>query len=261
LLRWIYFSAFDPVKGIHLPVSETVRTSGEEAINRSKCFACTPLNFPEMPPGPRFFSNGLVIGPEKPSFRGTNAGLIIVTHEIDTEGLGEFEHVLAWTRGTEGDFNKSPFAELDRRLCGCHEYRGYSIVYSGRRSLHFHFLFQTKHLINAPWEANASQRTDTGPETAALMQNVHNIYWDHARTLIEEILDPPRPVDLAMRALTKWRRMPWAIRAIEEGKDCSFLNLKQGAKFRSWLSMSTSAKERAEIANCLCPKPTPHATH
>jgi hypothetical protein len=103
-------------------------------------------------------------------------------------------------------------SELDRRLCGCHEYRGYSIVYSGRRSLHFHFFFQTKHLSNAPWEAKASPRKDAGPETAALMQNVHNLYWDHARTAIEEILDPSRPVDPQMRSLTKWRRMPWAIR-------------------------------------------------
>ena len=141
-----------------MPVSERVETSAAEALNRSKCFARTPLNFPEMPPVPRFFSNALVVGTEKPSLRGTNAGLIIATHEIDTESLDEFEPVLAWTRGTEGDFNKSPFAELDRRLCGCHEYRGYSIVYSGRRSLHFHFFFQTKHLINAAWDAIALQR-------------------------------------------------------------------------------------------------------
>jgi hypothetical protein len=137
---------------------------------------------------------------------------------------------IACTRGTEGDFDKSPFAELDRRLCRRHEYRGYSIVFSGRRSPHFHFLFQTKHLNNAPWEANASQRIDTGLDTAALMQNVHNIYWDHARTVIEETLDLPRPVDPQMKSLTKWRRMPWAIRTIEPGKDCPFLNLKEGDK-------------------------------
>jgi hypothetical protein len=211
-----------------LPVSEIVETSAADALNGSKTFAGAPLNFPEMPPMPRFFSNALLVGTERPSLRGTNAGLIIVTHEIDTESLAEFEEVLAWTRGSTGDFDKSPFAELDRRLCGCHEYRGYSIVYSGRRSLHFHFLFQTKHLCNAPWEADASQRKDAGLETAALMRNAHDLYWDHACTAIEEILDPPRPVDPQMRSLTKWRRMPWAIRTIEEGKDCSFLNLREG---------------------------------
>jgi hypothetical protein len=227
LLRWIQSSAFDRIKGIHVPVSEIVETSAADALNGSKTFARTPFNFPDMPPVPRFFSNALLVGTEKPSLRGTNAGLIIVTHEIDTESLDEFEHVLAWTRGS-GDFTKSPFADLDRRLCRCHEYRGYSIVYSGRRSLHFHFLFETKHLDNAPWEADALPRKDAALETAALMQNTHNIYWDHARTAIEEILDPPRPVDRQMRSLTKWRRMPWAIRSIEKGKDCSFLNLNEG---------------------------------
>lgn len=197
-----------------------------------------------MPPVPRFFSNALMVGTESPSLRATNAGLIIVTHEIDTENLAEFEEVLAWTRGAKGDFNKSPFAELDRRLCGCHEYRGYSIVYSGRRSLHFHFFFQTQHFINAPWEAKASPRNDAGLETAALMQNAHNIYWDHARTAIGEILDPSRPVDPQMRSLTKWRRMPWAIRVIEEDKDCSFLNLRAGDKI-SQLVIHEHIREKA----------------
>jgi hypothetical protein len=64
-------------------------------------------------------------------------------------------------------------------------------------------------------------------QTAALMRNVHDLYWDHARTAIEDVLDPPRPVDRQMRSLTKWRRMPWAIRSIEKGKDCSFLNLNE----------------------------------
>jgi hypothetical protein len=145
LLRWIQSSAFDPIKGIHLPVSEIVETNAADALNQSKNFARAPLNFPEMPPVPRFFSNALVVGTESPSLRGTNAGLIIVTHEIDTENLAEFEEVLAWTRGAKGDFNKSPFAELDRRLCECHEYRGYSIfipdgglcisIFSSRRSI------------------------------------------------------------------------------------------------------------------------------
>ena len=96
LLRWAHSSAFDPNKGIHLPVSEIVETNAADALNQSKNFACTPLNFPEMPPVPRFFSNGLMVGTENPSLLGTNAGLIIVTHEIDTESLAEFEHVLAY---------------------------------------------------------------------------------------------------------------------------------------------------------------------
>jgi hypothetical protein len=195
-----------------------------------------------------------MVGTESPSLRGTNAGLIIVTHEIDTKSLADFEEGLAWTRGAKGDFNKSPFAKLDRRLCECHEYRGYSIVYSGRRSLHFHFFFQTKHFSNAPWEADASARNDAGPETAALMQNVHNIYWDHVRTAIGEILDPSRPVDPQMRSLTKWRRMPWAIRSIEEGKDCSFLNLRAGDKIPQLVIHEHIREKAGKNSTWLLPK-------
>jgi hypothetical protein len=184
--------------------------------------------------------------------------LIIVTHEIDTESLAEFEHVLAWTRGSKGDFNKSPFADLDRRLWGCREYRGYSIVYSGRRSLHFHFVFQTKHLDNAPWDADALPRKYAQRQTPALMQNTHNIYWDHARTAIEEILDPPRPVDPQMRSLTKWRRMPWAIRTIEEGKDCSFLNLREGDKIPQLVIHERIREKAGKTARGLYLKPSRH---
>ena len=227
LLNWIRSSAYDPVRGLHLPVTAAVKVASPYGSARSQEFSSTVSNFPETPCDQLFFSNALAIGDGPPSLRGTNSGRIVVTHEIDTENLAEFEEVLKWTRG-DGDFRKSPFAGLDRRLCESSEYRGYSIVYSGRRSLHFHFFFDTKHLENAPWEADALLRSERKLETAALMQNVHNLYWDHAGDAIAEILQPTRPVDPSMRTLTKWRRMPWGIRTIEEGKDCSFINIMAG---------------------------------
>jgi len=41
---------------------------------------------------------------------------------------------------------RSRFAEVDRGLARFKEYRGYTIVFTGNRSLHFHLIFSTKHL-------------------------------------------------------------------------------------------------------------------
>ena len=44
-------------------------------------------------------------------------------------------------RGENGQFIKSRFAAVDRELLRHRDYQGYSIVYSGRRSFQFHFIF------------------------------------------------------------------------------------------------------------------------
>ena len=260
LLNWIYSSAYDPVKGLHLPVTTAVKVASPYGPVRSQRFLNTVLNFPKVPCDQLFFSNALIIGSEAPSLRGTNSGRIVVTHEIDTDNLAEFEEVLEWTRGVDGDFGKSPFAGLDRRLCEFSEYRGYSIVYSGRRSLHFHFFFDTRHLEYAPWEADALLRSERKLDTAALMQNVHNLYWDHAGDAIAEILQPTRPVDPSMRTLTKWRRMPWGIRTIEEGKDCSFLNIMAGDRIPQ-LVIHEKILERASKKSALLVPETLSTAH
>ena len=66
----------------------------------------------------------------------------------------ELEECLAWTRGGDGEFSRSRFAALDRELVRFKEYRGYTIVFTGNRSLHFHLIFSTKHLENAPWDCS-----------------------------------------------------------------------------------------------------------
>src|SRR5207342_1656301 len=109
---------------------------------------------PLKPFGAALFTNALVIpnGWRRPDFdpetapaprlRLTNIGFLIVTIEYDCETGDQFEEILSWTRGNDGNgkTKTSAFSKVDQELCKQRDYRGYSIVLSGSRSLHFHFI-------------------------------------------------------------------------------------------------------------------------
>ena len=155
----------------------------------------------------------------------TNIGFLIVTLEYDSNTPAEFEEILSWTRG---DIDKSPFAAVDRELCKSREYRGYCIVLSGSRSIHFHCLFSTVHLKNAPYDALAELRHSSFREHSALMENAHQIYWDHVNAVFISVLNPTLSSDPRLRQATQWRRSPWGIRTLE--KDSAILGLFKGAQ-------------------------------
>jgi hypothetical protein len=151
--------------------------------------------------------------------RVSNAGFLIVTMEIDCS-RDQFEENLAWTRGTNDDFRFSAFAQVDRKLCEFHDYRGYTIVFSGTRSLHFHFIFSTRHLSKCPWDADAGLRGGEHQSGhSALMANAHEIYWDNVSEVFTETLCGSLRPDGKLGSVTQWRRTPWAIRTLEEHSD------------------------------------------
>jgi hypothetical protein len=185
-----------------------------------------------------YFTNGLVI-PENydcPSFdprsaaapksRATNVGFLIITHEFDCKTPEQFEEILSWTRGQGGDLSKSVLSQWDLELSTFKEYRGYSVVFTGRRSLHFHFMFSTEHLEHAPFDAIAIERQADQARQSALMHNAYTVYWDKAHEALHRVLTPACPSDPKLRSLTQWRRCPWGIRILE--KDAPILGLSKG---------------------------------
>jgi hypothetical protein len=145
-----------------------------------------------------------------PSTRSTNAGFLIVTHEFDCKTKEQFEETLAWST------NSGPFADLDKELQKYRDYRGYCILFAGRRSIHFDFLFNTRHLKNAPFDADFEQRLAAQQIHAAIMPKVHRIYWDPIDSLIETILTPSLKSDRQLRSIFQWRRTPWGTRVLSE---------------------------------------------
>ena len=127
-----------------------------------------------------------------PKVRLTNIGFLIVTIEYDCKTIDQFEEILSWTRGNDGNgkTKTSAFSKVDQELCKLSDYRGYSIVLSGSRSLHFHFIFSTAHLKNAPYQATAKERQQAYNEHSALLENAYRIYWEHTNDAFDRLLKP-----------------------------------------------------------------------
>ena len=225
--------AFDPARGLYIPLSRDVYLGGKLPNHSVKQAAS---DFPHRAFAFCFFTNALAIpqgygtarfDPKSalaPTERATNVGFLVITVEHDCETTDHFEEVLSWTRGGDGEFSRSRFAQVDRELCRFKDYGGYSIVFSGNRSLHFHFIFSTKHLENAPWDCDDKIRL--AQSQAAIMDEAHRRYWDTTAEIFESVLQPSLSPDQQLRSLTQWRRSPWAMRRLEE--DSEVLGLPAG---------------------------------
>ena len=148
---------------------------------------------------------------------------LIVTHEFDCETKEQFEETLAWSRSSGG-----PFSELDKELQRYRDYRGYCIVFAGRRSLHFHFLFDTKHLKYAQFDADFALRLAEQTAYAAVMSKSYMVYWEFTHGLIQQILKPSIQSDPKLNSIVQWRRTPFGIRILD--KRSEILELPVGTK-------------------------------
>jgi hypothetical protein len=233
-------NVFDESRGTYVPIGHDVYLEGKLPQVSRTLFGIGPSTDLHPFPG-RYFTNGLLIpagygtatfnvaAAPKPSARATNIGFLVATIEFECVRPELFEENLAWTRcpDADGDFSDSPFAELDRELGRLREYRGFSIVFSGNKPIHFHFIFSTEHLVNAPSHAVAWERGKEFRGTSALLHNAHKRYWDHVHETFIRCLNPSIPADPRLRSLTQWRRTPWGIRLLEKP---SVLGFPAGAR-------------------------------
>lgn len=95
--------------------------------------------------------------------------------------------------------------------------------------MHFHFVFSIKHLENACFDVDASQRQVNHESASALLTNVYEIYWDRTLDEFQRILKPSIEADRQMRSATQWRRNPGAVRVLEKK---SVLGIPEGTRVR-----------------------------
>jgi hypothetical protein len=180
--------AFSPIKASYVPLGKNVYVTGK-LPKLSK--AVSPECNRQKPFEAVFFTNALLIpeGYHSASFdentapaplnRGTNIGYLIVTHEFDCETREHFEEILGWTRGNAGQ-SSTRLAEWDRVLSKFKDYRGYCVVFAGARSLHFHFIFSTEHLLHAPFDVTAAERYQGDWQSqSALMHSSESVLRDY----------------------------------------------------------------------------------
>ncbi|MCK1586932.1 hypothetical protein [Bradyrhizobium sp. 169] len=178
------------------------------------CFFGNPLLLPQGWDSATFDIDAV----EQPSLRATNAGFLVATIEHDCKERGHFEHICGWLGG--------PFRQVDQELKKYTDYDGYSVVLSGNKSLHFHFVFSTKHLGEAPYDQTAHERWEFRHVHAAVMTNAHQLYWNAAVEIMERMLPSPVPIDGSGNSYSQLKRTPWGVRKLN--RDSEILGLPAG---------------------------------
>ncbi|MGY3354809.1 hypothetical protein ACVWZK_001472 [Bradyrhizobium sp. GM0.4] len=215
-------SGHDLARGLYVPLSSHVFLLGKltenfadlpQRIEADKgtplCFFGNPLLLPEGHGKPAFDIERSL----KPIQRATNAGFVVVTVEHDCQTREEFQAIVAWTTPSLA------FKQVDDELRKYKEYCGYNAVLSGNKSVHFHFVFDTRHLAKAPYDASYQERLALQEEQSAIMHNVHQLYWDRANDVMNKMLKPPLAPDLSARSYTQFKRMPWGVRKLDKHSD------------------------------------------
>lgn len=229
LVQRLLSCAFDQRRAVYVPLGSHPYLRGRltedfaslpQKVTADKgtplCFFGNPLMLPKG-----WGSAGFDIdAAEKPSLRATNTGLLVVTIEHDCKDRTHFEDIC------ESLAANGPFAQIDRELRQYRDYDGYCVVLSGNRSLHFHFLFNTRQIAQVPHEQAEHERRQCHHVHAAVMSNVHQVYWNAVMETMDGQLGSPVPVDKSAATYTQLKRMPWGIRKLE--KDSAILGLPAG---------------------------------
>lgn len=152
--------------------------------------------------------------PTPPSARVKNVGLVIYTLEFDAKnhpGVDLIDRAYDWQ--ASGGINR-----LHRRLNPFRDYRGYSLVYSGRSSPHLHLLFDIRHLSRAlSGKGNSTYRHHAGVEVHDDQLYEHyKLVWDRLAEMFGEEVDSTVTPDSQLRTWVQPRRSPWGMRVVQD---------------------------------------------
>lgn len=199
--------------------------SDEEILARSPRF-CMPLR--EASYG-RQFGDGGKAAWERPSDRLVNAGFWVFTMEVDAEELADLEEQLSWCRSRGKKPSDSPIGDVDKALRRLRDYRGVTAVYSGNKSVHFHFVFDTCHISSELSKNKSASKKWLGDVPDVCLKDLYRQCWGEIANIFTENLSTHLTVDGALASVFQQRRTPWGHRIVEPGH---FLGLEPGTIVR-----------------------------
>jgi hypothetical protein len=155
---------------------------------------------------------------EPPSKRFTNVGFLVFTIEIDNEDLAFLEQQLSWCRDSTGKGRpkNSPIGKVDKELSRYIDYRGVTAVYSGSKSIHFHFVFDTKHLSTSLSESDRRILDKwQGDVPDSQLADLYRIKWLEVVSIFRRVIGYQGDVDETQKSPYQLRRTPWGHRVID----------------------------------------------
>src|SRR5215472_11499493 len=140
-----------------------------------------------------------------PSERTYNAGFAVYTVESDFMPLDDQLRIIY----------SGLLKRIDNEFRQYRDYRGYEVVYSGSKSVHFHFCFDLRHLKHdLTINGNSSYRDNwTRDVPDCLLRPAYAACWDRLAVTFRGIahLEP----DDRLRSWEQLRRCPWAYRLVK----------------------------------------------
>jgi len=153
------------------------------------------------------FSNTLSWGDTPPSERAYNAGFTVYTFELDHTLLDDQLRII-WS---------GKLKRIDAELRRFRDYRGYEAVYSGQKSVHFHFVFDIRHLKRDLIAAGNSSYQDNWtcdlPDT--LLRSAYALCWTKLAENFGSIAEIDEAPDPRLKSWEQLRRCPWALRQVK----------------------------------------------
>lgn len=153
-----------------------------------------------------------------PSQRTANIGFIVITLEIDKAEREFLEAQLSWLRSPNGKPVKSPLGQVIKRLGRFLDFRGVTAVYGGNKSVHLHFVFDTRHLSLTLCQSNRLlQERWQGDVPEALLRTLYEQAWLRVVGEFKQVISCTEPFDPQLKRYEQLRRTPWGIRLAPEG--------------------------------------------
>lgn len=141
-----------------------------------------------------------------PSERAFNAGFAVYTIEFDGMPLQDQLALIYMGK----------IKRINAQLRQYRDYRGFEVVYSGKKSLHFHFCFDLRHLKRELCLIGNSSYLDHWSQDLPdpLLRPAYGVCWDRLADGFRQVAEIDFHPDPRLRSWEQLRRCPWALRRV-----------------------------------------------
>lgn len=198
---------------------------------------------------------------EKPSARGSIGQFWTFTYEWDSEEDGALQTQFDWVWGQDAN-GLSEIDKLDQHFRSqFKDYRGHCEIWSGGKSVHLNFIFETSHLSKATVVALAARQGKSpeaklrkywsGDISPDAIWDYYTATWNRLNDAILQHSNIDVDFDTTMATLFQKRRTPWGIRTAQANDKHGFVEgdaIPQVVLHEAILK--TSSKSASEMLLC-----------
>jgi len=130
---------------------------------------------------------------------------------------------IRWTIAIDGQ--DSMMEQLYNKLCAYEDFRGICAVWSGRTSIHLHFIFDTTYLNKKAFKRQNVPLEYPAIETSEQLREGFKAAWTQLDIIVSGFLAVGSKSDKSLKYPETFRRLPWGIREMDKPSPISGIKL------------------------------------